>query len=305
MPVWTLPSICHLSLSLGEGLREHVWWVKRDMTEGETSRRWEAKRRDVKRAEARLSRGLQSLEEARFSCLNSVMKEQKRLQEELVRLQKGRSKQKLSLSPGPMSVMLPFPLLFPQAREDYSGFHGSMWKKTFSKGRGLSEASQASFRPQTLNSDISGSAGDRKGHLPPLKPKDQNMTDDRDMTTLRHSTSKQLIISAESGETEENNGTDDQGRDVGAQGSTILVNIPGKRRPSLGQEKLIMDAEAYGADGCPRNMYSRPDFLKSYSEARKARYIRHKNIPAWEKELSLQDIFGHKRTIEHSGAECD
>lgn len=146
-----------------------------------------------------------------------------------------------------------------------------------------------------------------------MKPKKQNMTDNRDVTTLKHSISKQLIISAESGEAEEKSGTDDQRKralkeeptHAGVKNTTTSQSFPGKQRLSLGQEKLIMKAEAYGADGHLRTMYSRPDFLKSYAEARKARYIRHKNIPAWEKELSLQDIFGHKRTADLSGAECD
>lgn len=58
------------------------------MAESEDFRRWEEKRRDVKRAEIRLSRGLRSLEEARASYLNSMTKEQKRLRQELQKLQK-------------------------------------------------------------------------------------------------------------------------------------------------------------------------------------------------------------------------
>lgn len=58
------------------------------MAEGEVSRRWEAERRDVKRAEARLRHGLQNLEEARLSYLSSLTKEQRQLQQELLKLQK-------------------------------------------------------------------------------------------------------------------------------------------------------------------------------------------------------------------------
>lgn len=62
--------------------------LKTDMAGGETSRRWEAERQDGRRAEARLIRGLQHLEDARLSYLNSMMKEQRRLQQELMRMQK-------------------------------------------------------------------------------------------------------------------------------------------------------------------------------------------------------------------------
>ncbi|XP_063003615.1 coiled-coil domain-containing protein 190 [Elgaria multicarinata webbii] len=282
------------------------------MAEGEASRRWEAERRDVKRAEARLSHGLRSVEEAHLSYLNSVTKEQKRLKQELLKLQRSHSKQKLSVDTGHLSIKLALPLLSPQARQDYTCSHDATLRsrrKTLPRTGGFSGASQLHLHPQTLNSEVSGCDEDRKGYLPPLKAKDQNTIDDRDMTTLKDSITKQLNISAESVEKEEIDSTEDgrkesakeEPRDVGPKGTTTtkLMYLPPKRRPSFGHERLITDPEAYAADGCLRTMYSRPDFLKAYAEARKARYIRHKYLPGWEKELSLQDIFGHKKSIDY------
>ncbi|XP_077784311.1 coiled-coil domain-containing protein 190 [Podarcis muralis] len=281
------------------------------MAGGETSRRWEAERQDGRRAEARLIRGLQHLEDARLSYLNSMMKEQRRLQQELMRMQKSRSKQKLSVGPGRRSIKLALPLLSPQAGQDYSRFQDPAQRskrKTLAKAGGFPGTSQPSLYLQKPDGDVARNEEARKGHLPPLNVKDQDTTADRDIATLKDSIAKQLCISPEAGEGEEADGTEGRGEGpaekesraaAGAKG-TKLVTLPGQRRPSLGPERLIMDPEAYAADGRLRTIYARPDFLKSYAEARKARYIRHKNAPAWEKELSLQEIFGHKKTMQHS-----
>lgn len=157
--------------------------------------------------------------------------------------------------------------------------------------------------------DVTSCEEDGNGHLPPLKTKDQPSAADSEVTVLENSIAKQLSISAETMEEEESENRKDEGKELTAEETidagpkflrTRFMNPPVKRRPSLVQERLILDPEAYAADGHLRTMYSRPDFLKAYAEARKFRYIRHKNIPDWEKELSLQEIFGHNPRTEHS-----
>ncbi|XP_060089347.1 coiled-coil domain-containing protein 190 [Heteronotia binoei] len=274
------------------------------MAESEDFRRWEEKRRDVKRAEIRLSRGLRSLEEARVAYLNSMTKEQRQLRQELQKLQKSRSKQKLSLGTGGIGINMTLPLLSRQTRWDNSSRDAQRSMRKIKPG-GTSDTSQSVSHPHSNDATVC----DGNGHLPPLKAKDQTSVADSEVIALKTTIAKQLNISAETTEGEEQDSTQDQGkglsteeiRDVGPKYSrTKFMNAPVKRRPSLVHERLILDPEAYGADGRLRTMYSRPDFLKVYSEARKFRYIRHKNIPAWEKELSLQEIFGHKPLIEHS-----
>lgn len=63
---------------------------KPSMAEGDWSRRWELDRWSIKRTEARLSHGLQDLEETRVQQMNSMVKEQRQIQKELVRLQQGK-----------------------------------------------------------------------------------------------------------------------------------------------------------------------------------------------------------------------
>ena len=51
------------------------------------------------------------------------------------------------------------------------------------------------------------------------------------------------------------------------------------------------DPWRYNPDGSLRTMYRKQDFKKSIAEAKKARYIRHKEKQWFEKELTVQQIF--------------
>ena len=51
------------------------------------------------------------------------------------------------------------------------------------------------------------------------------------------------------------------------------------------------DPSRYNPDGSLRTMYRKQDFKKSIAEAKKARYIRHKEKQWFEKELTVQQIF--------------
>ncbi|XP_070602817.1 coiled-coil domain-containing protein 190 [Erythrolamprus reginae] len=285
------------------------------MSEGGPSKHWEAKRRDIKRAEARLTLGLRSLEEARLYYLNTMTREQQRLQQELQRLQKSCSKQKFSLGPGhiPSKATFPpppFPIVQNSDDFHYTGLRSQ--RKTLPKTGEVAWTTQSSIHPWKLGGDVPGCEGKRKGHLPPLEAKDPNVADVREMSSLKASMAKQLNISAESVDKTgiiEEQGKDsikEEPRDSQAKDTMTItkpMNLPENRRSSLDHERLIMDPEAYAADGRLRTMYSRPDFLKSYGEVRKARYIRHRGIPAWEKELNLPEIFGHKKPMGHSSKE--
>ena len=51
------------------------------------------------------------------------------------------------------------------------------------------------------------------------------------------------------------------------------------------------DPSRYNPDGSLRTMYRKQDFKKSIAEAKRARYIRHKEKQWFEKELTVQQIF--------------
>ncbi|XP_072367621.1 coiled-coil domain-containing protein 190 isoform X1 [Scyliorhinus torazame] len=68
--------------------------LKPHIFEGDITKRLEAERRESKRAEARLRNGLHNLEEARFYCIDRMIKEQRRIQRDLIRIKSGYSMKK-------------------------------------------------------------------------------------------------------------------------------------------------------------------------------------------------------------------
>ncbi|XP_067893860.1 coiled-coil domain-containing protein 190 [Heterodontus francisci] len=68
--------------------------LKSHIFEGDITKRLEAERRESKRAEARLRNGLHDLEEARFYCIDRMIKDQRRIQRDLMRIKNGYSKKK-------------------------------------------------------------------------------------------------------------------------------------------------------------------------------------------------------------------
>lgn len=64
-----------------------------------------------------------------------------------------------------------------------------------------------------------------------------------------------------------------------------------RRRSSFFKDKPLFDEEIYAPDGVLRTRHTMPDFMESFEEAQHARYIRHKDKPESEKELSLAEIF--------------
>uniref|UniRef100_A0A8C3SAQ6 Coiled-coil domain containing 190 n=1 Tax=Chelydra serpentina TaxID=8475 RepID=A0A8C3SAQ6_CHESE len=215
-------------------------------------------RRDVKQAEARLSHGLQDLEEARLYHMNSIIKEQRQIQKELQRLQQGEAPfpSPPNRAPSPAQVTKKPSKLRHAVRRDpaqQQAWQSKQWGKceaprsTLPKMEGPARAVQSPLQHQTCNRDVLDDAGQESSGRDAM-PKPTSCTE--------------------------------------------------RRKPSLGYEKLSSDTDAYAPDSSHlRTTHSRPGFLELYAEARNARYIRHKGIPASEKELSLQEIFGHENSL--------
>ncbi|KAM7162918.1 coiled-coil domain-containing protein 190 [Macrochelys suwanniensis] len=290
------------------------------MAEGDPSRRWELERRDVKQAEARLSHGLQDLEEARLYHMNSIIKEQRQIQKELQKLQQGNSRKKAHATLGDLSQEVgkkpALPTLPTSSSQQPSNSRAERLRaprSTLPKMEGPTRAVQSPLQHQTCNRDVLDDAGQessgRHGSTSTrTQTKAASSITDINLSDLRHSVARRLSISANPAEKEE---TSSQG-ELGT-GPTVLphgqaearrdtmpkpTSCTERRKPSLGYEKLSSDTDAYAPDSSHlRPTHSRPGFLELYAEARKARYIRHKGIPASEKELSLQEIFGHENSL--------
>uniref|UniRef100_A0A8C4VUP9 Uncharacterized protein n=1 Tax=Gopherus evgoodei TaxID=1825980 RepID=A0A8C4VUP9_9SAUR len=248
------------------------------MAEGDPSKRWELERQFVKQAEARLSHGLQDLEEARLYQMNSMIREQRQIQKELQRLQQGETPfpSPSNRAPSPAPVMKKPSKIRHAVRRDpaqQQAQQSKQWGKspssTLPKMEGLTQTAQSPLQHQKSDRDILDDEGQescgRHGSTSTrTQAKAASSITDVSLSDLRHSIAKRLSTT-----------------------------------PSLGHEKLSSDTDPYVPDRSHlRPMHSRPGFLELYAEARKARYIRHKGIPASEKELSLQEIFGHENSSD-------
>lgn len=49
--------------------------------------------------------------------------------------------------------------------------------------------------------------------------------------------------------------------------------------------------DTHAPDGQVRMVHTLPDFAQALAEARKARYIRHRGLPLYDRELSIREIF--------------
>ncbi|XP_050819319.1 coiled-coil domain-containing protein 190 isoform X1 [Gopherus flavomarginatus] len=297
------------------------------MAEGDPSKRWELERQYVKQAEARLSHGLQDLEEARLYQMNSMIREQRQIQKELQRLQQGNSRKKalatlgdLSQEVGKRPVLPMLPTLSGQQHRKRQAEQLRAPSTTLPKMEGLTQTAQSPLQHQKSDRDILDDEGQescgRHGSTSTrTQAKAASSITDISLSDLRHSIAKRLSTSANPAEQEETNSQGELGT-----GPTVLpceqteasdvdgsdtmpkpTSCTERRKPSLGHEKLSSDTDPYVPDRSHlRPMHSRPGFLELYAEARKARYIRHKGIPASEKELSLQEIFGHENSSDPS-----
>lgn len=68
----------------------------------------------------------------------------------------------------------------------------------------------------------------------------------------------------------------------------IGVEINGNRCPS---SFVSFPSEMLAPDGHLRAVHTLPNFAQALSEARKARYIRHRGQPLCERELTIREIF--------------
>ncbi|KYO39860.1 hypothetical protein Y1Q_0006726 [Alligator mississippiensis] len=295
---------------------------KPSMAEGDWSRRWELDRWSIKRTEARLSHGLQDLEETRVQQMNSMVKEQRQIQKELVRLQQGKSRKVACLIadfPRAAGKKATLPTLSSAIGEHQSSTEGERLrasKAALPKPGGLTLVAESTLQHQTGNRDIMDGAGQlsswKRGPIHTVtRAKAGSSLTDINLSDIRHSIAQRLSVSAMPAEQDEAKGTEEEAAAVltgkAEASDTVAGDVmpkpstyTGRRKNSLIHEKQVFDTEAFAHESHFRTMHTRPSFLELYAEARKARYIRHKGIPDSERELSLHEIFGHEDNLEHS-----
>ncbi|XP_015212080.1 coiled-coil domain-containing protein 190 isoform X2 [Lepisosteus oculatus] len=213
--------------------------------------------REARRGEARLAQGLQRLEAARLYHVNSLLREQRRLQRDLGALRHGNSWRKMVPSLGsrphdPLPVadrpVPPYKRAFlptiPQGGKEPNSLRSQKALPLRTEGPAL--GLQARVREFVAGGSHRGSLGESSA-APLCLP------DVRAQTAARLSSS--------------------------ARGE-------GEQEPPPAP-----DPEALAPDGRLRTVYTLPSFPQALSEARKARYLRHRGQPECERELSLREIF--------------
>ncbi|XP_069824057.1 coiled-coil domain-containing protein 190 [Dendropsophus ebraccatus] len=231
--------------------------MQRSRHPGNTAdKQWEAERRGAKRAEARLNNGIQEIEDAQHYHMNSMTKEQKRLQKDLMRIKQATVKKTAS------------------GRATSTGKRGPL----AATSEGPVMASGSSMTLQMRINDFMD--GVKKGKAETL-PKSDSNADIKTSSSRRSS----IVSIAE----------DLAGKSSGLLSNINdkpfgLAN-PRQRRGSLFKDKPVFDEEVYAPDGGLRTLHTMPDFMDSFEEAKNARYIRHRVKPESEIELSVGEIF--------------
>ncbi|KAM3915654.1 LOW QUALITY PROTEIN: coiled-coil domain-containing protein 190 [Leptodactylus fuscus] len=237
-------------------------------------KQWEAERRGAKRAEARLNNGIQEIEEAQHYHMNSMTKEQKRLQKDLMRIKQGKKK-KIEINWRASSIRSS--------------------SKLTSSPEGPVIASGSSMTLQMrINDFMDGVKKGKAENFP--RNGTELLLSGTNTTDIKTSSSRRASICSV---------TEDGVLKNDLQGKLILASGSGnpqylrQRRGSFFKEKITFDEEIYAPDGGLRTLHTMPDFMDSLEEARHARYIRHRVKPESEKELSVDEIF-QREEIENT-----
>ncbi|KAM4642653.1 coiled-coil domain-containing protein 190 [Discoglossus pictus] len=244
-------------------------------------KQWEAERRGAKRDNIRLSHGLKEIEAAQMYHVNSMTKEQKRIQKDLERIRQANQK-KSTNSRG--------------VHQDYKasthptgsggrrqGAHPDVGSESSAKGAAMASSSALQMRINDFMDGIINMKGSKESaQNPPSEssPSDASLADG----------AKNLSISGE----EDNSQAETAGlvMDSGEKGQgEISPQSLSRRRSSLMKETPPLDPDMYLPNGQLRKMYTMPDFNDAMEQARKARYIRHRGQVEWERELTIEEIF--------------
>ncbi|XP_078263894.1 coiled-coil domain-containing protein 190 [Rhinoraja longicauda] len=292
--------------------------VKSHALDGELTRRLDAERRESKRAETRLRNGLHDLEEARFSCINRMMKEQRRIQRDLLRIKNGYAKKKAAnnyqrLCPDPNypsketigfnNKLLPIRLTakdgsFILASEGIRGQKESVKMSRIVVPASISRALQSRINDflgglggrqeaveeragaEEVRALTAPTAGHPKSGAAPTGPKP---------SLAKTSPRGGNQTASESGDVGPAHG---DATSCHPSPSQVKTRQPhGSLQPLTSVESPPDEGDIYAPDGLPRTVHTMPSFHEAFAEARKARYIRHRSRPEEERELTISEIF--------------
>lgn len=292
--------------------------LKSHLLEGELTRRLEAERRESKRAETRLRNGLHDLEEARFSCINRMMKEQRRIQRDLLRIKNGYSKKKAAnnyrrLCPDPNNPsretlgsnnkLLPIRLTAKDGSLILAS-EGIRGKKESVKMSRVVVPASVSRALQSRINDFLGGFGSRQEKVEEpvgagAEVEEVQAQPKAHATPTGSANTAGSLVKISPGRG--NQAALESGNGVSGHGDAACCHpnpSQAKTRPPNGSlqplptlENAPDEGDFYAPDGLPRTVHTMPSFQEAFAQARKARYIRHRTKTEEEKELSISEIF--------------
>ncbi|KAL2089332.1 hypothetical protein ACEWY4_014020 [Coilia grayii] len=260
----------------------------------------EAQRREERRVEARLAKGLQRLDEAKLYHINTLTREQRRLHRDLLNLRAG-----------------------------------NIWRKGFTGGLGsrpLNHDHTCYNRTELPTIPLSGKQTERHRLLKPqsgysLQARIQEFISNGDIKADGSTAPLCLpdlkmqpgaVITSNSttqGETDEGKAEREKGRDAHKEKERDTEGKTEKERDKDNEEEMVKEThtqmlsaadtslvpfELFAPDGRLRTVHTLPNFAQALAEARKARYIRHRGKPPSEKELTIGEIFSRSPKLSHS-----
>ncbi|XP_053549104.1 coiled-coil domain-containing protein 190-like [Bombina bombina] len=248
-------------------------------------KQWEAERRGVKRQEIRLNNGLQELEAAQMYHVNSMTKEQKRIQKDLIKIKQATVPKTASNTRGGNYV--------PKAgRPTASGSKGQLSNRSTGGGSsgtltttGADKASPAALQMR-INDFMDGISSLKVNTDPPAASNDEPSASE---------------VVAEAKEKSQKEAPQLAKLEKSASSAHLIPQYSRQRRGSLIKENQTLDVDMYLPNGRLRTMYTMPDLKDSLEEARKARYIRHRGLVESERELTIEEIFQKEDKMAASG----
>ncbi|KAG5275976.1 hypothetical protein AALO_G00126570 [Alosa alosa] len=222
----------------------------------------EAQRREERRAEARLAKGIQRLDETKLYHINTLTREQRRLHRDLLNMRADTKRHR------PLKPQSGYSL---QARV----------QEFITNGDGRVDSSAAplclpdlKLQPGAAIPSNSTTQGDDKDEGKTEREKGQREKE-------RHRETKK-----------EKEREKDKDKEVEMEKEIDTQTLPPADAP-------LVPFELLAPDGRLRTVHTLPNFGQALAEARKARYIRHRGKPPSERELTIREIFSRSPKPSH------
>ncbi|XP_078515338.1 coiled-coil domain-containing protein 190 [Lissotriton helveticus] len=310
--------------------------MQRSNTQGQaTDKQWEIGRRDDRRTDVRLSHGLQDIEEARRYHINNMAWEKKRVQQDLLRIRQAGTVSKKSFAAGALSIKKKGGWHGHPTTTNFAHIPNMNDERaeSFPTNEPVAESNTSSSLQTRIN-DFFSTTNSSKSKTPSVDPSSsltgESSSEDSDVVNVKQLMANRMSLSAKAATAAEASKdkahTAEASKYKGQKGTTqigtstknsidesILAATDGQssnqsssyspRRTSVPEGAQAYDEEIYAPDGFPRTMLTMPDFETAIEQAKKARYIRYRVNPEWNKELSVEEVFERKNNQESSDAQ--